>query len=92
MKPNEAKQHYHAGELKGFRAIRDSEPGCWLLVIEGLDGQTWTLESMLGTQRSFMSMDTLVSEVESITGHVNTISFCINAADTEMTGELPRAA
>lgn len=75
MKIKQAKEYYELGVLTGFSTARDIAPGCWLLVIEGKEGRSWTLETAQGKPKIFASLDTLVKEVEGITGRVSSLSF-----------------
>jgi hypothetical protein len=47
--------------------------GGWLLSISGKQGKSWTFETALGEPRSFAKLDTLVSQVEAITGQVSSL-------------------
>lgn len=77
MKIKQAKEYFHLGVLTGFDAVRDPlTQGSWCLVISGKNGHSWTLQTALGHDRSFSSLDTLVGQVEDITGRVS--SFHIN--------------
>jgi hypothetical protein len=77
MKLKQAKEYFDLGVLTGFDAVRDPlRPGSWLLSISGKDGRNWTLQTALGHERSFSSLDTLIGQVEDITGRVS--SFHIN--------------
>lgn len=73
MKIKQAKEYYDLGVLTGFAAVRDPMTTGWMVVIEGKAGKSWTLETALGAVKSFASLDTLVGEVESITGRVSTL-------------------
>ena len=77
MKLKAAKDYYEMGVLTGFDAVRDPMvPGAWLLAISGKEGHSWTLRTALGKDKSFSSLDTLIGQVEEITGRVS--SFHIN--------------
>jgi hypothetical protein len=77
MKIKQAKDYYELGVLTGFHAVKDLEPGRWLLCVEGKEGRSWTLETALGKPKSFASLDSLVTEVANITGRVSSLT--INA-------------
>jgi len=78
MKIKQAKEYYDDGMITGFDAIRDPMvPGGWLLVIVGLNGKSWTLQNALGEPRSLAKLDTLVSQVEAITGRVSSLHVSI---------------
>lgn len=74
MKIKQAKEYFEDGMITGFDAVRDSMvPGGWLLVIEGKQGRSWTFATALGEPRSFSKLDTLIGQVESITGRVDSL-------------------
>jgi hypothetical protein len=71
MRLKQAKEYFDLGVLTGFHAVRDPlSPGCWLMVIEGTQGNSWTLETALGQPKSFSSVDTLIGQIEDIGGQV----------------------
>jgi hypothetical protein len=74
VKIKQAKDYYELGVLISFYAVKDLEPGRWLLCIDGKEGRSWTLETSLGKPKSFASLSTLVDEVESITGRVSRVT------------------
>lgn len=71
----QAKEYFELGVITGFSAVRDplSIDG-WLLVIEGKEGRSWTLQTALKTEKSYASLDTLMGEVENIAGRVSSFS------------------
>lgn len=74
MKIKQAKDYYEDGVITGFDAVRDPMvPGGWLLVICGKQGKSWTFQTALGEPRSFSRLDTLVGQVEAITGQVSSL-------------------
>lgn len=79
MKIKQAKELNDFGVLKGFDAVRDpmSEAGGWLLAIEGKDGKCYTLETSMGQPKVFSKLETLISDVESITGRVSSLHISI---------------
>lgn len=78
MKIKQAKEYFDDGMITGFCATRDPlTPACWLLVIEGRNGKSWTFQTALGDARSFAKVDTLVSQVEAITGRVSSLTIGI---------------
>lgn len=74
MNIKKAKEYYELGVVTSMHAVRDIEPGRWLLVIEGKEGRSWTLETALGKPKSFASLDTLVGEIEGIAGRFSGFS------------------
>ena len=74
MKIKQAKEYYEDGMITGFDAVRDPMvSGGWLLVISGKQGKSWTFQTALGEPRSFSRLDTLVGQVEAITGQVSSL-------------------
>lgn len=72
MNIKKAKDYYELGVLTAFYAVRDPlKPGNWLLAIEGKEGRSWTLQTALGKDKSFASLDTLAGEIEEICGRVS---------------------
>jgi len=74
MKIKQAKEYFELGVITGFSAIKDIEPGGWLLVVEGKDERSWTLQTALGQPKVFSSLDTLVGEIEKIAGAISSLS------------------
>lgn len=77
MNIKKAKEYFELGVLTGFDAVRDPlKPGNWMLVISGKEGRSWTLHTALGKgkEKTFASLDTLVGEIEEITGRVSSLS------------------
>jgi hypothetical protein len=78
IKIKQAKEYYELGVLTGFDAVRDPlKPGAWLLVVSGKDGRSWTMNTALNKVKSFASLDTLIDEIESITGRVGSLHVSI---------------
>lgn len=78
MKIKQAKEYFEDGVITGFDAVRDPlKPGGWLLAISGHNGKSWTLQTALGEARSFAKLDTLIGEIESITGRVSSLHVSI---------------
>jgi hypothetical protein len=78
MKIKQAKEYYEDGVITGFDAVRDPlKPGAWLLVIGGRNGKSWTFQTSIGEDRSFAKLDTLIGEIESITGRVSSLHVSI---------------
>lgn len=71
MKIKEAKEYYELGIVTGFDVVRDPMTTGWLLVVLGKEGRSWTLQTAKGSEKAFSSLDTLVGEIESITGRVS---------------------
>lgn len=77
MKLKEAKDYYELGVLTGFDAVRDPMTTGWLLAISGKQGRSWTLETALGGDKSYATLDSLVTEIERITGRVSSLHVSI---------------
>lgn len=78
MKIKQAKEYFDDGMITGFDAVRDPlMTGGWLLSISGKNGKCWTLQTALGDERSFAKIDTLISQVEAITGRVSSLHISI---------------
>ena len=74
MKIKQAKDYYELDVLTGFDAIKDPEnEGHWLLVISGKNGKSWTAQTSLGAVKSYARLDTLVSDIETISGQVSAL-------------------
>jgi hypothetical protein len=58
--------------IRSFYSVRESSQGAgWLLVVVGPDGRSWTLKTAKGDDKVFSSLDTLMGEVEKISGRVS---------------------
>lgn len=78
MKLKQAKEYYEDGMITGFDAVRDPMvSGGWLLAISGKNGKSWTFQTALGEPRSFSKLDTLVGQIETITGRVSSLHVSI---------------
>ena len=74
MKIKQAKEYYEMDVLTGFDAIKDPlNVGNWLLVISGKDGRSWTAQTSVGEAKSYARLDTLVSDIETISGRVSAL-------------------
>ena len=74
MKIKQAIEYFEDGMITGFDAVRDPlVMGGWLLSISGKNGKCWTLQTALGEERSFSKLDTLIGQVEAITGRVSSL-------------------
>lgn len=74
MKIKQAKEYYDLDVLTGFDAIKDPDnAGHWLLVISGKEGRSWTAQTSLGAVKSYARLDTLVSDIETISGRVDSL-------------------
>lgn len=78
MKIKQAKEYFEDGMITGFDAVRDPlTPGGWLLVVNGRNGRSWTFQTALGEDRSFSKIDTLIGQIEAITGRVSSLHVSI---------------
>ena len=74
MKIKQAKDYFEDGMITSFDAVRDHlTSGGWLLVICGHNGKSWTLQTALGGDRSFSKLDTLIAQIEAISGRVSSL-------------------
>jgi hypothetical protein len=74
MKIKQAKEYYDLDVLTSFDAIKDPvHHGNWLLVIGGKEGRSWTAQTSLGEPKSYARLDTLVSDIEAISGAVSSL-------------------
>lgn len=74
----QAKEYFELGVVTGFHAVRDPlVQGQWLLVIEGKEGRSWTLQTATKTAKSYASLDTLMGEVENIAGRVSSFAISV---------------
>jgi hypothetical protein len=74
----QAKEYFDLGVITGFSAVRDPLASAqWLLVIEGKEGRSWTLQTALKAEKSYASLDTLMGEVENIAGRVSAFSITV---------------
>ena len=73
MKVKQAKEYFELGIITGLDAVRDPMGKGWLLVVVGKEGRSWTLQTAKGESKTFSSLDTLVGEIEAITGRVSSL-------------------
>jgi hypothetical protein len=72
MNIKKAVEYFDLGMIRGFFSVRESSQGAgWLLVIVGPDDRSWTLKTAKGDDKVFSSLDTLMGEVEKISGRVS---------------------
>ena len=75
MNIKQAKEYYELGILTEFYAVRGPlTPRGWLLVVARTDERNWTLKTALGKDKVFASLDTLIGEVEEISGRVSSLT------------------
>lgn len=78
MKIADAKHYFELDVIKKCYIVRDPlTPGNWLLVIELTNGDSKTLQTALGKDRSFSSLDTIAAQMEGMFGNFSsfTVSF-----------------
>jgi hypothetical protein len=73
MKIATAKEYYELNVLTGFDAVRDPLSHGWLLSISGKEGRCWTLQTALGATKTYSTLDSVVVEVQRITGRVSSL-------------------
>jgi hypothetical protein len=72
MNIKKAVEYFDLGMIRSFHSVRESSLGAgWLLVIAGPDGRFWTLQTAKGEDKVYSSLDTLIGEVEKISGRVS---------------------
>lgn len=74
MQISQAKEYFELGVVTSVVASPYPMGKGWLLTFEGKEGKRWILETKLGKPKVFASMDTLVGQVEQITGRVRYMS------------------
>jgi hypothetical protein len=77
MKLAQAREYYELGVLTALFALKDPASAGWLLVIEGQEGRSWTLQTALGEPKVYATVDSLTKEVERIVGSVPDWTFRI---------------
>jgi len=78
MQIKQAKEYFELGVVVGFHAVRDPLASSnWLMVIEGKQGNSWTLQTKLGKEKSFSSLDTLMGQIEDIAGRVSSFKVTV---------------
>lgn len=79
MELKQAKEYFELGIITGFSAIRAPMSSGWNLLIKGKEGREWLLETQLRKTKDFSSVDTLIRQVEVISGtSVNGASFHVD--------------
>jgi hypothetical protein len=68
MQIGQAKQFFEVGVVTGFFASREPMGKGWIMGIWGKEGKHWLLETKLGKVKAFSSLDTLVGQIQEITG------------------------
>lgn len=69
MDMQKARDFFEVGAIVSFGAVRNPMGKGWLLSVKGKGmNDTWTLMTALGKPKVFSSLDTLVGQVEQITG------------------------
>lgn len=75
MQIKQAKEYFELGIITGFEVVRLAMGGdTWTLLINGKEGRSWMLETQLGETKKFASLDTLVRQIEDITGRVQSLT------------------
>ena len=71
MNVKQAREYFEMGVIAGFEVVRVPMSKDWLLSVVGRDGKSWILQTALKQDKAFSSLDTLISEIEGITGRVS---------------------
>lgn len=75
MQVKQAKEYFDLGIITGFEIVRVAMGGdVWSLVISGKESRSWTLQTQLGQVRQFASLDTVVKQIQDITGRVTSLN------------------
>lgn len=69
MEQKTAKDYFNLGVITGFSPLRAPMSQSWYLVINGKEGKTWNLETARGDLKTFVTFDSVLCEVERITGN-----------------------
>lgn len=69
MQLKTARDYYKHGIITNFVAVKES-PDNWFLSITGKKDEIWKLKTAKNETKYFSSVDTLVKEVERITGGI----------------------
>ena len=73
-----AKEFYKIGVLDEIfisRDVDESGKKCWILVLVSTKGQSWTLQTSSKKDKTFISLDTAVAEIEAICDRVSSLKF-----------------
>jgi hypothetical protein len=77
MNIKQAREYYDLGVLTKIYLVRDPMTTGWLLVLEGKEERSWTLQTALGAEKVYSSLDSAVVEVERITNRVSSLTIGI---------------
>lgn len=74
MNIKQARDYFSVGVVRGFRAVRSpmKNSRSWNLIITTVAGDFY-LDTARAGEKTFLSMDTLIGEVEKITGRVSDV-------------------
>lgn len=75
MQISQAKEYFELGVVTKIVVSPVPMGKGWLLTFEGREGKRWVLETKLGKPKVFASLDTLVGQVEQVTGTVRALTF-----------------
>jgi len=70
MNIKKAREYFELGVIQSFEVFRAPMTTGWLIQIVGKEGQTWVIQTALGVDKIYASLDTLVGEIQNITGRV----------------------
>jgi len=70
MNIKKAREYFELGVIQSLEALRSPMSSGWLIQINGREGQSWVMQTALGSDKIYASLDTLMGEIEGITGRV----------------------
>jgi hypothetical protein len=77
MNIKQAIEYYELGIITSIHFVRDPMTTGWLLVAEGKDDRSWTLQTALGKTKSYSTLDSAVIEAERIVKRVSSMSLSL---------------
>ena len=70
MNIKKAREYFDLGVIQSFEVLRSPMSSGWLIQVVGREGQTWVIQTALRSDKIYASLDTLIGEIENITGRV----------------------
>jgi len=68
-----AKYRFNDGAIKGFTAIKAVLEAGWMIELDMKDGTKQFIETARGDTKTYLKMDSLINDVERITGRVSSL-------------------
>lgn len=72
-----AKYRFNDGAIKRFTAIKAVLTSGWMIQMDMKDGSKQIVETARGEQKIYLKLDSLVNDVERITGRVSSLNLVI---------------